>query len=92
MHTSTTSDQTDHRTLTLYDGADLSGKQPIYFMPTEISDDTKYINEVSTYILHITVFEEMPLSIFKTKLVRILSNIFNSISKFGIETINAYSL
>ena len=34
----------------------------------------------------------MPLSIFKTKLVRILSNILNSTSKFGIETISAYPL
>src|ERR1044072_8280277 len=32
----------------------LSGKQSIHFMPTEVSDDTKYINGVSTYILHIT--------------------------------------
>src|SRR6266487_4716597 len=32
----------------------LSGKQPIHFMPTEVSDDTKYINGVSTYILRIT--------------------------------------
>ncbi|RIA82476.1 hypothetical protein C1645_835302 [Glomus cerebriforme] len=32
----------------------LSGKQLIHFMPTEISDDTKYINGISTYILHIT--------------------------------------
>src|SRR6266516_3922394 len=93
----------------------LSGKQPIHFMPTEVSDDTKYINGVSTYILRITgslinrqkavvnitgirsffdveVPEDMPLSIFKTKLVRILSNIFNSTSKFGIETISAFPL
>src|SRR5207248_4599469 len=27
---------------------------PIHFMPTEVSDDTKYINRVSTYILRIT--------------------------------------
>ena len=33
----------------------LSGKQPIYFMPTEVSDDTsKYVNSVSSYILRIT--------------------------------------
>src|ERR1044072_8016171 len=32
----------------------LSSKQPIHFMPTEVSDDTKYINGVSTYILCIT--------------------------------------
>ena len=93
----------------------LSGKQPIHFMPTEVSDDTKYINGVSTYILRVSgclingqkavvnitgirpffdvkVPEEMPLSIFKTKLVRILSNILNSTSKFGIETISAYPL
>jgi hypothetical protein len=93
----------------------LSSKQPIYFMPTEISDDTKYVNGLSTYILRITgslingqkavvnitgirpffdieVPEEMPLSMFKTKLVRILSNTLNSTSKFGIETISAYPL
>ncbi|RGB23851.1 hypothetical protein C1646_676801 [Rhizophagus diaphanus] len=69
----------------------LSGKQPIHFMPTEVSDDTKYIIGVSTYILRVSgclingqkaivnitgirlffdvkVPEEMPLSIFKTKL------------------------
>jgi hypothetical protein len=34
----------------------------------------------------------MPLSIFKTKLVKILSNILNSTSKFGIETISTYPL
>ena len=33
----------------------LSGKQPIYFMPTEVSDDTsEYVNGVSSYILRIT--------------------------------------
>ncbi|CAI2181404.1 6936_t:CDS:1, partial [Funneliformis geosporum] len=32
----------------------LSDKQPIHFMPTEVSDDTKYINRVSTYILRIS--------------------------------------
>ena len=32
----------------------LFGKQPIHFMPTEVSDNTKYINRVSTYILRIT--------------------------------------
>jgi len=84
-------------------------------MPTEVSDDTKYVNGFSTYILRITsslingqkavinitgikpffdvvVPEEMPLSMFKTKLVKILSNILNSTSKFGIETISAYPL
>ena len=40
----------------------------------------------------VKVPEEMPLSIFKTKLVRILSNILNSTSKFGIKTISAYLL
>ena len=29
----------------------LSGKQPIHFMPTDVSDEAKYINGVSTYIL-----------------------------------------
>jgi hypothetical protein len=31
----------------------LSGEQPIYFMPTEVSDDTKYVKGVSSYILRI---------------------------------------
>ena len=84
-------------------------------MPTEVSDDTKYVNGLSIYILRITsslingqkavvnitgirpffdieVPEEMSLSMFKTKLVRIVSNILNSTSKFGIETISAYTL
>ncbi len=34
----------------------------------------------------------MPLSIFKIKLVRILSNILNNILKFGIKIISAYPL
>src|SRR2546423_15699086 len=29
----------------------LSGKQPIHFMPTDVSDEAEYINGVSTYIL-----------------------------------------
>src|SRR6266496_993335 len=84
-------------------------------MLTEVSDDTQYVNGLSTYILHITsslingqkavinitdikpffdvvVPEEMTVSMFKTKLVKILSNILNSTSKFGIETISAYPL
>src|SRR5690349_5343816 len=32
----------------------LSGKQAIHFMPTEVSDNTKYVNGLSTYILRIT--------------------------------------
>src|SRR5437763_9174378 len=32
----------------------LSGKQPIHFMPTDVSDEAEYINGVSTYILRIT--------------------------------------
>src|SRR2546421_12369752 len=32
----------------------LSSKQAIHFMPTEVSDDTKYVNGLSTYILRIT--------------------------------------
>ncbi|RIA91221.1 hypothetical protein C1645_737292 [Glomus cerebriforme] len=32
----------------------LSDKQPIHFMPTDVSDETEYINGVSTYILRIT--------------------------------------
>src|SRR5436189_786962 len=86
----------------------LSGKQPIHFMPTEVSDDTKYVNGVSTYILRITgslingqkaivnitgikpffdveVPKKMSISMFKSKLVKILSSILNSASKFGVE-------
>ncbi|CAI2197741.1 13612_t:CDS:1, partial [Funneliformis geosporum] len=93
----------------------LSGKQLIHFMPTEVSDDTKYIKGVSSYILRfagtlingqkavinitgikpffdIIIPEEMPLSMFKTKLVKILSNTLGSISKFGIEHISAFPL
>ncbi|CAI2201207.1 4253_t:CDS:2, partial [Funneliformis geosporum] len=93
----------------------LSGKQPIHFIPTEVSDDTKYIKGVSSYILRIAgtlingqkaivnitgikpffdvvVPEEMQLSMFKTKLVRILSNTLGGISKFGIEHISAFPL
>ena len=32
----------------------LSGKQPIHFMPTDVSDEAEYINRVFTYILYIT--------------------------------------
>src|ERR1044072_7861985 len=33
----------------------LSSKQPIHFMPTEVSNDTsEYVNGISSYILHIT--------------------------------------
>ena len=93
----------------------LSGKQAIHFMPTEVSDDTKYVNGLSTYILCITgslingqkaivnitgikpffdveVPEKMSISMFKSKLVKILSSILNSASKFGVETISAFSL
>jgi hypothetical protein len=93
----------------------LSGRQPIHFMPMEVSDNTKYVNRISIYILRIIgslingqkavvnitgirlffdieVPEEMPLSMFKTKLVKILSNILRSISKFGLKTISAFPL
>ncbi|RIA82407.1 hypothetical protein C1645_743796 [Glomus cerebriforme] len=40
----------------------------------------------------IVVPEEIPLSMFKTKLVKILSNILGSTLKFGIETISAFPL
>ncbi|CAB4407083.1 unnamed protein product [Rhizophagus irregularis] len=40
----------------------------------------------------VIVPEEIPLFMFKTKLVKILSNILGSTSKFGIETISAFSL
>jgi hypothetical protein len=93
----------------------LSGKQPIHFMPTEVSDDTKYIKGVSSYILRIAgtlingqkavvnitgikpffdvvVPEETSLSIFKTKIVKILSNTLGGTSKFGINVISAFPL
>ncbi|CAG8766468.1 14968_t:CDS:2, partial [Rhizophagus irregularis] len=70
----------------------LSDKQPIHFMPTAVSDEAEYINGVSTYILPVVVPEKTPLSMFKTKLVKILSNILGSTSKFGIETISAFPL
>ena len=31
----------------------LSNNQPVYFMPTEVSDDTEYVKGASTYILRI---------------------------------------
>ncbi|PKK70870.1 hypothetical protein RhiirC2_711572 [Rhizophagus irregularis] len=40
----------------------------------------------------VIVPEEMSLSMFKTKLVKILSNILGGISKFGIKTISAFPL
>jgi len=40
----------------------------------------------------IVVPEEMPISMFKTKLVKILSNILRSTSKFRLETISAFPL
>ncbi|GES77180.1 DNA polymerase family B-domain-containing protein [Rhizophagus clarus] len=83
----------------------LSDKQPIHFMPTEVSDDTsEYVNGISSYILRITsclineqkaimnvmgikpffdvvVPEEISLSMFKTKLVKMISNILGNTSK-----------
>ncbi|GES83546.1 ribonuclease H-like domain-containing protein [Rhizophagus clarus] len=93
----------------------ISGKQPIHFMPTEVSDDTKYVNGVSSYILRITsslingqkaivnitgikpffdveVPEKMSISMFKSRLVKILSSILNSASKFRVKTISAFPL
>ncbi|RIB04497.1 hypothetical protein C2G38_2222245 [Gigaspora rosea] len=32
----------------------LPSKQPIHFIPTEVSDDTEYVNGIFTYILRIT--------------------------------------
>src|SRR5687768_12218167 len=84
-------------------------------MPTEVSDDTEYVKEVSAYILCITstlineqkavvkitdikpffdieVPEELSLSIFKTRLVNILSDTLQNTSKFGIEDISAFPL
>ncbi|RIB09495.1 hypothetical protein C2G38_2208747 [Gigaspora rosea] len=40
----------------------------------------------------VVVPEEIPLSMFKTKLVKIISNILGSASKFGIKTISAFPL
>ncbi|CAB4396829.1 unnamed protein product [Rhizophagus irregularis] len=40
----------------------------------------------------VIVPEEIPLSMFKTKLVKMVSNILGSTSKFGIETISAFLL
>ncbi|GBB95616.1 hypothetical protein RclHR1_25780002 [Rhizophagus clarus] len=70
----------------------LSSKQPIHFMPTEVSNDTKYINGVSTYILRVSGCLINGQKAVVNITVRILSNILNSTSKFGIETISAYPL
>ncbi|GES96599.1 DNA polymerase [Rhizophagus clarus] len=70
----------------------LSSKQPIYFMPTEVSDDTsEYVNGIKPFF-DVEVPEEMPLSTFKTRLVNILSNTLKGTSKFGIENISAFPL
>jgi len=34
----------------------LSGKQAIHFMPTEVSDDTKYVNGLSTSIADMSLY------------------------------------
>ena len=91
----------------------LSNKQPVYFIPTSVSDKAEYINGMFTYILRVSgclingqkavvnimgirpffdviVPEEVPLPMFKSKLVKILSNTLGSISKFGIRTISAF--
>ncbi|CAI2196033.1 20584_t:CDS:2 [Funneliformis geosporum] len=46
----------------------LTNKQPVYFMPIAVSDETEYINGVSTYILRVSVPEETLLPTFKTRL------------------------
>ena len=40
----------------------------------------------------VVVPEDIPLSMFKTRLVNILSNTFKGTSKFGIENISAFPL
>ncbi|GES74846.1 ribonuclease H-like domain-containing protein [Rhizophagus clarus] len=70
----------------------ISGKQPIHFMPTEVSDDTKYVNGGIKPFFDVEVLEKMSIFMFKSKLVKILSSILNSASKFGVETISAFPL
>ncbi|CAB4390360.1 unnamed protein product [Rhizophagus irregularis] len=64
----------------------LSGKQPIHFMPTEVSDD---IEGYSSYILRITSFL---INGQKTILARILSVTLKNTTKFGFEDIRAFPL
>ncbi|PKY53010.1 DNA/RNA polymerase [Rhizophagus irregularis] len=66
----------------------LSNKQPVHFMPTAAVVNVTGIKPFFDTI----VPEEVPLSMFKSKLVRILSNTLKNSSKFGIETISAFSL
>ncbi|CAB4403248.1 unnamed protein product [Rhizophagus irregularis] len=64
----------------------LSGKQPIHFMPTEVSDD---IEGYSSYILRIT---DSLINGQKTILARILSVTLKNTTKFGFEDIRAFPL
>ncbi|CAB5190929.1 unnamed protein product [Rhizophagus irregularis] len=64
----------------------LSGKQPIHFMPTEVSDD---IEGYSSYILRIT---GSLINGQKTTLARILSVTLKNTTKFGFEDIRAFPL
>ncbi|CAI2200283.1 13464_t:CDS:2, partial [Funneliformis geosporum] len=69
----------------------LSDNQPIHFMPTEVSDDTKYTKDIKPFF-DIVVPEEISLFMFKIKLVNILSNTLKDTLKFGIKHISAFSL
>ncbi|RGB36485.1 hypothetical protein C1646_758039 [Rhizophagus diaphanus] len=70
----------------------LSGKQPIHFMPTEVSDDTsEYVNDIKPFF-DVKVPEEMPLSTFKIRLVNILSNTLKGGTYLFQVSVNNYNL
>ncbi|CAI2189253.1 418_t:CDS:2, partial [Funneliformis geosporum] len=71
----------------------LSEKQPIHFIPTDISDEAEYINGMSTYILqNYSSSGPRETPSFKTILAHILSTTLKNESKFGFENIRAFSL
>ncbi|CAB5194047.1 unnamed protein product [Rhizophagus irregularis] len=60
----------------------LSDKQPIHFMPTAINGQKAIVNIMGIKpFFDVVVSEEISLSMFKTKLVKMVSNILGSTSK-----------
>ncbi|CAG8743823.1 21429_t:CDS:2 [Rhizophagus irregularis] len=60
----------------------LSDKQPIHFMPTTINGQKAIVNIMGIKpFFDVVVSEEISLSMFKTKLVKMVSNILGSTSK-----------
>ncbi|PKB96902.1 hypothetical protein RhiirA5_434052 [Rhizophagus irregularis] len=60
----------------------LSDKQPIHFMPTAINGQKAIVNIMGIKpFFDVVISEEISLSMFKTKLVKMVSNILGSTSK-----------